>query len=358
MRYRNSYEKSIFYGGFSKQIYQKFKESIDNRKYKALFNVCLVYIAMFLALFIIYAVTSKTNNVTLFVYLIGVIVFLILSIILNNGSQRGVYDDRCVWTTISAACIFSTYCTLHTNCGPAAIALFFTIVPIILPVPIHQIGIFNTITCILITLSDLKIHGLSTMIDDVPIFLIGLGIGVFIGAKNGGLRVHLDAIIHGSLDALTQIYNRRAFDAVYMKRLRRGKSFGFIMFDVDKFKDFNDKWGHTVGDKVLRSFAQTLDVVIEENDGQFFRYGGEEFCAIFSNCANEADLGEIVEECLEAVRDMKVEHRQNVLAIRTSAGYAVGRSADLKDRADKASQMAKRKGRDQAVAASSLEDLK
>lgn len=349
------YLKKLFWGGYSKETYLKFKESLDNRCYKALFNMCLIYIAMFLTLFVIYAAVHKTTVTTLFVYLIGVITFLILSIILNNGSQHASYSDRTLWITILAAFIFSTYCTLHTNCGPAAIALFFSVLPIILPVPIFEIGTMNFVMMAVVTLSDLKIYGLAKMVDDVPIYIVGFVIGIFIGIRIGGLRSGLDAIIKGSVDALTNIYNRGALNAVYNKKVCNNKNFGLAMFDTDNFKKYNDNYGHEKGDEILQKIAEALFRVSERHNGQIFRYGGDEFCAIF-DVSSEKELRDAMLDCLSEIRNIRIEVPTadgdcSLAGVTVSAGYAFGKN-EIRTRADRALQEAKNSGKDRMIAAS------
>lgn len=77
------------------------------------------------------------------------------------------------------------------------------------------------------------------------------------------------------IDELTGIPNRRAFDE-YLKKL--GKKYVIAMIDVDHFKKFNDTYGHSEGDNVLRYVAKHIE---EETGGAAFRYGGEEFSVIY-----------------------------------------------------------------------------
>jgi len=77
------------------------------------------------------------------------------------------------------------------------------------------------------------------------------------------------------IDELTGVPNRRAFDE-YLKKL--GRKYTIAMIDIDHFKKFNDTYGHTEGDNVLRFVAKHIE---DEADGRVFRYGGEEFSVIY-----------------------------------------------------------------------------
>ena len=79
------------------------------------------------------------------------------------------------------------------------------------------------------------------------------------------------------LDELTGLQGRRALE----EQLRQlGKRYVIAMVDVDYFKKFNDRYGHTVGDQVLRFVASRLQR--ETLTGKPYRYGGEEFCLLYS----------------------------------------------------------------------------
>jgi diguanylate cyclase (GGDEF)-like protein len=84
-------------------------------------------------------------------------------------------------------------------------------------------------------------------------------------------------------DPLTGILNRRAFEVQVDKErersLRTGVPFGLLIFDVDKFKDFNDRYGHSAGDEVLRRVSGIISAEARRID-TVARYGGEEFVVL------------------------------------------------------------------------------
>ena len=81
-------------------------------------------------------------------------------------------------------------------------------------------------------------------------------------------------------DPLTGIYNRRYFNEVVAQELVRSRRYahpiGFLMIDVDRFKEINDRFGHQIGDKVLKAVADLLASQVRESD-IVVRYGGDEF---------------------------------------------------------------------------------
>lgn len=91
------------------------------------------------------------------------------------------------------------------------------------------------------------------------------------------LSITLNAYSLAYLDELTQLPSRRAM----MQNISTlGKRYSIAMVDVDHFKKFNDKYGHDIGDQVLKKLASQLKQV---RGGKVFRYGGEEFAIIFAN---------------------------------------------------------------------------
>jgi len=87
-----------------------------------------------------------------------------------------------------------------------------------------------------------------------------------------------DAYSMSYIDTLTKIPARRALEEAFLKL---GSTYTIAMVDIDFFKKFNDKYGHDVGDDVLKLVAEELNNV--KGGGHAFRYGGEEFTILFSN---------------------------------------------------------------------------
>ncbi|MEH7381963.1 diguanylate cyclase [Bacillus sp. JJ1533] len=92
------------------------------------------------------------------------------------------------------------------------------------------------------------------------------------------------------IDELTQVYNRKFLhDSLprFFQNFKRSKEpFSIGILDIDHFKKINDTYGHLMGDKVLRDFAQYLKQNIRSLD-MLYRYGGEEFIIVFPNTTSE-----------------------------------------------------------------------
>jgi diguanylate cyclase (GGDEF)-like protein len=100
-----------------------------------------------------------------------------------------------------------------------------------------------------------------------------------------------------SIDSLTKLYNRRAFDKFFNAILIKSNmgsalgmryDFAVVMLDIDNFKSINDTYGHDIGDKVLIEIANAI-IGRKRSTDIAGRYGGEEFIIILDNIANKLD---------------------------------------------------------------------
>ncbi len=158
-------------------------------------------------------------------------------------------------------------------------------------------------------------------------------------------------------DALTGLAHQRSVQerlAYELKRARRANArLALLMMDIDKFKAFNDTYGHPVGDRVLKEVASVLRRVARETD-VVGRYGGDEFCAILPDTDRDAAWKFVERLTAEISREpFQIDERQSI-PIRLSIGVAVypdeceGRD-DLVGVADAALYAAKRGEAQQAI---------
>ncbi|MCA9239091.1 MAG: GGDEF domain-containing protein [Planctomycetales bacterium] len=155
-------------------------------------------------------------------------------------------------------------------------------------------------------------------------------------------------------DALTGLPNRRALEdhlRIRMDAWRKHKTpFSLIMLDVDHFKRFNDTYGHSAGDEVLRTIAGSLRDALRQHD-VVTRYGGEEFSIVLPHTTLDSALA-AVSKAIRAVRDTPVIVNNRPVPVTASLGVASllasERVEDLLERADAALYAAKHNGRDRA----------
>jgi diguanylate cyclase (GGDEF)-like protein/PAS domain S-box-containing protein len=130
-------------------------------------------------------------------------------------------------------------------------------------------------------------------------------------------------------DGLTGLANRRAFDEALAREYRRARRDGgavaLLMLDVDRFKAFNDLYGHPAGDECLRRVAEAIAASVRRPGDVAARYGGEEFAVVLPD-TDEMGAVAVATNILRAVRDLAVEHGGSELKIATlSAGVAAVR---------------------------------
>lgn len=159
---------------------------------------------------------------------------------------------------------------------------------------------------------------------------------------------------NATLDALTQLHNRRAFEqrlkqeAAHAKRHRRPLS--CAIFDLDHFKSVNDTYGHDAGDRVLVHVADVTRSVLRQEDSAF-RFGGEEFVVLLRDTPpQKAAL--VMQRLQSRLKEQAIDLDGNEKRMTFSCGIAAaeeGNAFDVGDvlqRADEALYRAKRGGRD------------
>ncbi|CAA7626878.1 GGDEF domain [Candidatus Terasakiella magnetica] len=157
-------------------------------------------------------------------------------------------------------------------------------------------------------------------------------------------------------DALTELSNRKHFDQTLEEAILKAKSKSralcLLILDIDHFKQFNDNFGHQMGDQILKLVARILGSVARSIDTTA-RYGGEEFAVILPEMALD-EATQVAEAIRTKVADRKVTNRRTgqVLGqVTLSIGVAEYQSGEsmggFVHRADEAMYTAKRQGRNQ-----------
>lgn len=163
-----------------------------------------------------------------------------------------------------------------------------------------------------------------------------------------------------TLDGLTQVANRRAFDH-YLQRewqhlLRDQRPLGLILCDVDYFKRYNDHYGHQGGDTCLQTVAQAIQASVKRSTDLVARYGGEEFAIILPNTTIEGAF-QIAETIRLNIAYLKLPHAQSDVSECVSLSLGVTAIVptqsltpeQLIQQADEALYAAKQQGRNRVV---------
>lgn len=157
-------------------------------------------------------------------------------------------------------------------------------------------------------------------------------------------------------DGLTGLYNHQYFYTCLEREFSRASRYGLplscVLFDIDNFKDINDRYGHVKGDEVLRCLGRQISGVFRESDIAA-RYGGEEFAVILPN-TNSDGAGDLANRLLAAIRNQSYAHLDGN-NITVSLGVSTFENGNLTSynrlviAADDAMYKAKAAGKDRVV---------
>jgi diguanylate cyclase (GGDEF)-like protein len=168
-----------------------------------------------------------------------------------------------------------------------------------------------------------------------------------------------DLVRLARVDALTGVLNRRAFLQEFEREVSRAErergTFSLAIFDLDRFKLLNDRYGHPLGDEVLKAFTEILRVAIRKHD-VIGRYGGEEFALLMPGTGEETAT-RVAERVRREVEGRGIEVAGRRVELTVSGGVATfgldGHDWDsLLSAADTALYEAKAAGRNHVVSAS------
>lgn len=169
----------------------------------------------------------------------------------------------------------------------------------------------------------------------------------------------LDQLAH--LDGLTEIPNRRRFEEFFqnecLRAERRKSPLSIGMADVDFFKQYNDHYGHAMGDRALQSIARVIQNCLQRPADLVARYGGEEFVLVFPETDSKSAL--LVGERIRiSLTELKIPHNHSSvedhitisIGIATASFNAPCEPDAIMEAADRNLYTAKQSGRNQVVA--------
>lgn len=157
-----------------------------------------------------------------------------------------------------------------------------------------------------------------------------------------------ELIMEVKIDKLTGLFNRGTFD-LDLKDILNSEIYSAIFIDIDNFRNFNNEYGHSVGDKVLIDVSKVIKQGIRKND-RAYRYGGEEIVIILKGC----DKGEafiLAEKIRNNVSSIKNSLLHKVsISLGVSAYPDDGQNVEeVVQACDKALLFAKKNGKDKTV---------
>lgn len=180
------------------------------------------------------------------------------------------------------------------------------------------------------------------------------------------LKANHQLSLLASLDGLTGIANRRRFDEYIMtewqRAIREQHPLPLILIDVDYFKNYNDTYGHLLGDDCLKKIAEILQKMSQRATDLAARYGGEEFVLVLPN-TSQCGAQKVAQRIKAAIAHQTIHHKSSSVSkyitlsmgIMTIIPNTMMEMADFIRRTDQALFKAKSEGRDRIVSMDYLE---
>lgn len=236
----------------------------------------------------------------LFLLLFSVVAF-ILSFVFERDRENG-YKKLMVLQTISAVIIlmWTVLVTIfdadhHTEFSYIIYATIVVILPSVIYVSrvfLNFMYLLCDVVLIIFTVIIKPDNFHSTILNFTVFAIVSLcACNLYKNTKSVSIKREIELQDLAERDPLTGLYNRQKLNSIgydVIKKNRTAKTeLTCVMADIDDFKKINDEYGHLVGDAVLANTAQIVRDTVKHSGGQTFRYGGEEFLIIISNCSSQ-----------------------------------------------------------------------
>lgn len=185
---------------------------------------------------------------------------------------------------------------------------------------------------------------------------IRLGNHIFKFLSSDHVEIHYHEAVYEmmTLDAMTNVYNRRYFEDAFRREVlrsqRHGRQLSLLIFDIDKFKQINDTYGHLVGDEILKALSARIRGRVR-GDEIVARIGGEEFAVVLVE-TSKRNARLVAESLCELVRSSPLlpDRPELITTISVGGVYTNGlellSEQDLIAQADQQLYLAKTSGRD------------
>ena len=165
-------------------------------------------------------------------------------------------------------------------------------------------------------------------------------------------QIHRLAYFDNLTGLASRSYYQERIEDIIKTAARRHEQFAFLFLDLDGFKDINDSFGHNIGDQFLKAIAQRIKLVIRDIDFAS-RMGGDEFCIILTNIADQESVAEVATRCLQKINQPLLLDSHQIVP-RASIGIALfprdgQNETELMKAADTAMYSAKQAGKQRYV---------
>jgi len=373
---RNFFYSWRFYT-FGRERYQECMNNLFSNNLLSLRQVNVI-IAVFMGSFALYPVFFEKDLKTAGICLLSIIVAVLLAFYANYKIQTSQVTNRFIYalTIVSYANVILFGIYLGVWSAPDKLASIFycflicALLMFIYP-PYFILFLTGGAMVVFIVTSAIAKKSVDVLWDVLNTVIIGV-LSLYFNWHISKLRIGLELSANmleaernryfdeSTVDVLTKCKNRRDYMATFQRYLSNYRTSDdwlcISICDIDFFKNYNDHYGHPVGDECLRSIGKVLNSLMDSMGVYAARVGGEEFALLwFENDASHADT--VISFIANSINDLKIPHEKSRVSPYVSLSIGVyvlrcGASNDtqaLYDLADKALYAAKGGGRNCAV---------
>jgi len=352
---------NLWYYGLSKEEYEKCTPYIKENT-NSICRMAIIVGTIFMPVLFALSFILKEASVFRMVYLAFSIVMLVAFFVHNKIKDRYVVLQIYIITLIYYAFGFSVS-ILWADDKSTIFPLLFVLIPMLFTDKLFRMIILNFATLIAFIVAVIFFKDSSIWFPEIynGVALFFLSViahwmmnqnrcqGHLLRVKNEEMKKELKYLSEN--DVLTRLANRRMLYEI-ISQIEEGKAdapYGVMLMDIDKFKNYNDTYGHTAGDRCLKSFGDMLLNIQTTHNIRFFRYGGEEFVAFYW-CKTKEELADMAENIRKTTNLIDLD----TAPITVSIGCVFCDSTNLDyekwiERADQAAYNAKKHGRNCVV---------
>jgi diguanylate cyclase (GGDEF)-like protein len=335
-------------------------------------------VAIILICFIAFPIFYEKNYINALFYLSFAVIAFVLSYYANYKMQTTVVSNRFIYIFITLFYVnimsFGIYLDIFSHQEKlASVFLCFLICALLMFVNPPQFNLCLTLSAMIaFIVISLYFKPFNAAVYDITRTVLAGIISLYFTWQITKLRFGLEIsttileeernkyLDQSTIDELTKLKNRRDFMHTFQRYLTNYRSFDnwlcIAICDIDFFKNYNDHYGHPMGDSCLRSVAGVLNGLMDSMGVYAARVGGEEFALLWFE-KNASHVDEVLTHISESIRELKIPHEKSKVSkyVTISIGVYIehcGVSSETKvlyDLADQALYAAKGKGRNCAI---------
>ncbi|MBR5097548.1 MAG: GGDEF domain-containing protein [Treponema sp.] len=304
----------LFIVNDEKDLFDSNSEPVNDFRNTVVHAVTMILLALLAVMTVItqhFALSEAHKKVYLVFFSITLLLYLIIKIFPLFTRKHTLFFTYLFFVIFLAFTLSANYFSGQQKEYVSAICAVF-IFPVLILDRTYRVNIFTSIALAICMFLSYKFKNMSLFTNDSINLLMYYFAGITVGrsvrlSRLRGYDTERILTTERNTDSLTKLANRRKL----FEYLRRGdentmlRPTGMFMIDIDKFKQYNDHYGHRAGDICLGLVGKCFAEFGERNKMKFFRYGGEEFCGLCWT-KDYMELASCAEDLLQAVRDLRI----------------------------------------------------